>query len=132
MGEKAVPVFKWSRPGCLERMMCKPRKAERFVFDGLPAAGEDLEVNMGDIHLKWGGGVWINLGTDYEAARQALTEDEAQDMMEENQCLAAEIELLLDMNTNYELKKAHLRQKLQKLVDRIAHFPGMNSDSDSF
>jgi diadenosine tetraphosphate (Ap4A) HIT family hydrolase len=132
MGEKSIPVFKWSRPGLLERMMGKPRRAERFVFDDLPPAGGNLVINMGDIHLKWGGGIWVNLGTDCEAAHQTLTEDEAQEMMEENQCLAAEVELLLDTNTNYELKTVHLRQKLQNLVDDIAHFPRMNSDSEVF
>jgi hypothetical protein len=71
----------------------------------------------------------MNLGTDREALHQTLKDDEAQEMMEENQCLA-EVELLLDVNTNYELKNLHLRQKLQNLVNDTAHFPGMNSDSE--
>jgi hypothetical protein len=122
---KPVPALRWNRPGILSK-----KKPEYFAFEDLPDPATDTEMALKHIHLRFHESGWINLGTDYEAARRTLTDDEESDLRNENYQLAQQIELLLDMNTNYELKKARLRQKLEKLVHQIEHFPGLDSESE--
>jgi hypothetical protein len=120
-----TPALRWTQPG-----LCSKKTHDYFVFDDLPDPAKDTSLNIEHIHLRFHERCWVNHGTDYEAACRTLTADEEGDLHDENHHLAAQIELLLDLNTNYELKKARLRQKLEKLVYQIEHFPGLNSDSD--
>lgn len=126
-----VPARRWTRPGILDKMgnKCRP---DYFFFDKLPEPMSPVSLNINDIHLKWEDGFWSNLGTDYQAACTELSPQDIDRVVQENNDLAAKIEILLDMNTNYELEKARLREKLQNLEEQIRTFPGLNDYSDSF
>lgn len=143
--KSSIPVPRWSRPGFLDRITGQ-KKPTNFVFDKLgglscPIAlrlhriqtrSKDGAALVPAINLKWDDGYWIDLGSDYEAACRRLTPSDAERMMQENEDLAASIEILLDMTTNYELKKASLRQKLETLEHRIRAFPGVEDDIDQY
>lgn len=122
-----MAALRWSRPGCV----CH-KKPEYLVFEDLPDPANGTKLTLANSHFRFQERVWINLGTDIEAADRALTTEEEADLREDNHYLAAQLELLLDMNTNYELKKARMRQKLEKLVRQIEHLSRLSPDSDSF
>jgi hypothetical protein len=61
-----------------------------------------------------------------------LTEDQKDDMVRENGFLQNQVEVLLDMNANYEMKKLHLQGKLEQLLDQIKHYPGLDEEPDLF
>ena len=128
--EDAIPISRWTKPTFIERNF-STRKQQHFFFHYVPEPLAPFELNVGDLHYRWVDGFWFNLGTDYEAACVDMTEKRKQEYLEENEQLKAEIEILLDLNTNYELKKAHLREKLKQLEDMIRSYPGVVSDSDS-
>ena len=127
-----VPARRWTRPGFFERIFQHGKKKEYFYFENLPEPLAPLILNLKDVHLKWEDGFWVNLGTDYHPELINLDEDQEKQMIQENRVLNAQIEILLDMNTNYELKKAHLREKLALLENQIRHFPGLDLDSNEF
>lgn len=127
--KSTVPVRRWTRPGVFGK---NNRKPDYFFFDNLPDPLSPISLNINDIHLKWNDGSWVNLGTDYQAACTEISERDIDRLTAENSELYAQIEILLDMNTNYELEKAKLREKLQNLEEQIRSFPGLNEYSDSF
>lgn len=125
-----IPVSKWTRPTFLERNFSE-RKKQRFNFNYDINNLAPIEINLGNCHFRWVDGFWFNLGTDYEAACVDMTEEKKEHYLKENDELKLQIEILLDINTNYEIKKAHLREKLTKLEEEIRSFPGVIPDSDS-
>jgi len=129
--KSSVPVSRWTRPGFLSRL-CGPRKVEGFVFDGLADAHSAIPLDIDGAHLVWEDGSWLHRGPDYEAGRVRLTEDEEAALADENGGLSAQVEILLDTNTSYELKRAALREKLAALEQQIRSFPGLDDYSDSF
>ena len=129
--KSTCPVSRWTRPGFFQRLAGNP-KPDNFFFDKLPASLSPVFLNIDNIHLRWVDGYWENLGSDYKAACIELSDDEVEKVAQENREMYAQIEILLDMNTNYELKKAHLKEKLRNLEEQIRSFPGLNDDSDSF
>lgn len=129
--EDAIPVSRWTKPSFMERNF-GTRKEQHFFFNYVPEPLSPFELNIGNLHYRWVDGFWFNLGTDYEAACVDMTEKKKEEYLEENEKLKSEIEILLDLNTNYELKKAHLREKLEKLENMIKSYPGvLDNDSDS-
>ncbi|EAY20670.1 hypothetical protein TVAG_163660 [Trichomonas vaginalis G3] len=127
-GSSPIPISRWTKPTFIERNFGK-RKPQNFYFNFTPESLTPFELNLGDLHYRWVDGFWFNLGTDYEAACVEMTEKRKQEYIEENEQLRAEIEILLDLNTDYEMKKAHLREKLQDLEDLIRSYPGVMDDS---
>lgn len=127
-GNNPIPIARWTKPTFLERNFGK-RKPQNFYFNFTPEALTPFELNLNDLHYRWVDGFWFNLGTDYEAACVEMTEKRRQEYIEENEQLRAEIEILLDMNTDYEMKKAHLREKLMDLENLIRNYPGVMDES---
>lgn len=127
-----VPARRWTRPGFFEKIFKPGKNKDYFYFENLPEPLSPLILNLDDVHLKWEDGFWVNLGTDYHPELLNLDAKQEKDMIQENRILNAQIEILLDMNTNYELKKAHLREKLALLENQIRHFPGLDLDSGEF
>jgi hypothetical protein len=127
--DPGVPIMRWTRPGFFQRM-CGPRKEEYFFFETMPEPISQLYLNIGDIHFRWEDGHWDNMGTDYEAARRQLNEEEFLAMQQENHDLSARIEILLNLNTSYEMKKMHLRDKLARLESQIRTIVRMSEDFD--
>lgn len=127
-----VPARRWTRPGFFDRYFRPGKNKDYFYFENLPDPLSPLLLNLDDVHLKWEDGFWINLGTDYHPEMIKLDSKQEKEMAQENKILKAQIEILLDMNANYELKKAHLREKLSLLENQIRHFPGLELDSDDF
>ena len=135
MSEKTqdtVPARRWTRPKFFERIFQPGKKKEYFYFENLKEPLSPLLLTLNNVHLKWTDGFWVNLGTDYHPEMVQLDSNQENEMIQENRILNAQIEILLDMNTNYELKKAHLREKLALLENQIRHFPGLDLDADDF
>ena len=129
--KSSCPVSRWTRPGFFKKLAGHV-KPDNFFFDKLPESLSPISLNIDNIHLRWVDGYWENLGTDYEAACTQLDEEGVRQMTQENREMYAQVEILLDMNTNYELKKASLKAKLRNLEEQIRSFPGLNDYSDSF
>jgi hypothetical protein len=94
------------------------KKPEYLVFEDLPDPANDTKLTLANSHFLFQERVWINLGTEIEAAGRALTAEEEADLRNDNPYFAAQIELLLDMNTNY--------------VRQIEHLSRLSPNSDSF
>ena len=129
--KSTCPISRWTRPGFCQRLFGS-RKPDNFFFDRLSEPLSPLSLNINNIHLRWVDGYWENLGPDYDATRAELDEEAVRRVVQENREMYAQIEILLDMNTNYELKKASLKAKLRNLEEQIRSFPGLDEYSDSF
>ena len=131
---KGIPAHRWTRMAFCDRVFRPPQKKakEYFYFEQFKEPLSQLTLNVGDVHLQWNDGYWVNLGSDYQVAQIVLNEKEEEEMIEENKDLNTRIEILLDMNTNYEIKKAHLREKLAKLENQIRHFPGLDLEGEVY
>lgn len=125
----AIPARRWTRPGFFQRIFQPGKNKDYFYFENLPESLSSLALNLDDIHLQWTDGYWTNLGTDYRAAITELNQEQQTAMVNENQDLYAKIEILLNLNTKYELEKARLREKLANLEYQIRHFPGLDLNS---
>jgi hypothetical protein len=128
---RPAPIGKWTKLGALARC-CGPRKPDRFFIENFPDDQAPVDINLRDTHLRWLDNTWHNLGCGFDPGIGELNEDQTEDMITENRFLRNQIETLLDMNANYEMKKIHLQDKLDRLLDQIKHFPGLDEDLETF
>lgn len=127
LADTPAPITRWTRPGFIEAALGK-KKPDNFFIEKLTKPLSPIDLNIGNIHYRWVDGFWVNIGSDYEAATTKINREQAEKYAEENADLSRQIELLLDMNTEYELRKAKKREKLRMLEDQIRHFPGLELD----
>lgn len=79
-----------------------------------------IEINCGDINLKWDDGTWINQNLDQQIQNPNPTNKEIKELQKENAQMQVECEILLHMLTVSEMEKVQCQNKLTELKAKIA------------
>ena len=123
------PVSRWTRQTPLQKLIKGPNQAF-FYFNELPEPLSPIELEIGDLKMKWTNGFWKSVQDAEKEAISLLTPEELKKIEEENEDLENQIEFLIDLNAKYELEKTKLREKVQSLEEQIKGFPGVMDDDD--
>lgn len=128
---KEVPVTKWTKKTGFASIFKKDQQ-EFFYFNELPEPLTPLTIEINGNSFKWENGFWKTQMEVEAEEKELLNDEQLREIEEENKDLEAQIEFLLDLNTNYELEKAQLHERFRELEEQIRNFPGVMESGDDF
>ncbi|KAK8888097.1 hypothetical protein M9Y10_039158 [Tritrichomonas musculus] len=121
--QKGPTLQRWTKPGFFPR---KNPKAEQFGISRKAESNIPITLNVGDVQIKWEDPEWIN-GRITDRSKDANPSiQDIKEMKTRNAQLQVECEILLNMLTSAELRKARLKRELaekkivlQELIERV-------------
>lgn len=130
---KLPAITKWSRPGFLERAIGN-RKPERLVIDRLPSDNCPIDLNMGNVRMRWENNKWMNLNLNEQVVNTNPSEPQVTEIIRENAQLRVQCEVLLHMLTMSEMNKAKAQNKLvdlkQRIQETLEQYGGENQEEE--
>ena len=113
-------VGNWTKPGFLNKRPVK------FGINIRGNANVPLSMNVQEANMLWDGGSWRNLNLDEPPKSAYPSAEDIRRTTEENEKFRVECEVLLNMLTSSEMKKAKnkkilsdKKQRIFVLLDRI-------------
>lgn len=122
---KAANLPRWTKPGFLGKFLKEP-KPEQFGITRRAESNVPILLKVGDAEIKWEGSSWIN-GRVTEPSKNVYPPlQDIKEMKTKNAQLQVECEILLNMLTKAEIKKAKLKRELadkkiilQELIEKV-------------
>ena len=104
----AKTVGKWTKPGFVGK-----KKPLNFGINKRGASNSPLSFNIHEVNLQWEDGSWANLNLGEVQPKNATPSAEEMRMkLEENERFKVECEILVNMLTTAEMKKARNKKIL--------------------
>lgn len=123
--KKGPSLAKWTKPGFLGKIIGDP-KPEQFGITRKADSNIPISLKIGDLSIQWDGVSWVN-GRISDPSKNAYPPpQDIKEMKIKNAQLQIECEILLNMLTKAEIKKAKLKRELedkkivlQELIERV-------------
>ena len=112
------PIGKWTKPGFFNRHF--GAKPDSFAISKRGDSNTPIEIKIGNVHLRWEDGNWINMNLGDISNNSNPPLQEISNLQKENAQLQVECEILLHMLTVTEMKKAKSQRQLADLKQRIS------------
>lgn len=123
---KAPNLPRWTKPGFIGKIFGDP-KPDQFGITRRAESNVPINIKIGDdVQIKWDGVSWVNGRITDPSKNSYPPPQDIQEMKTRNAQLQIECEILLNMLTKAEIKKAKLKRELadkkivlQELIERV-------------